>query len=272
MKLSLVVMTAGNKMEGKALDIKLAQFLVGRDPQCHLRPASPLISKRHCALIQRDGRAYVRDFDSTNGTFVNDEKVTGEVELQHGDRLKIGPLLFGVKVDGVAPVNRPTPPPPTKAAPATKVAPKPAAPVKPSAVAAAKAEDEGDAPEPTAEPAPAEPSKPAAKEEPLPATVESPTQVGLDDDVASMLLALQDETGSPLAGEVPEGSTVHDVAVTPDMLANSEPGADGSSKDGSSKDSKSDRHAQAKAAVANTSQAAESILKKYMRRARNKEA
>src|SRR5690348_15369570 len=55
MKLSLLVMTPG-KQEGKALEIKLSQFVVGRDPQCHLRPASPLISKRHCAIIQRDGK------------------------------------------------------------------------------------------------------------------------------------------------------------------------------------------------------------------------
>ena len=39
MKLSLVVLTAG-KQEGKVLPIGLQQFLIGRDPQCHLRPAS----------------------------------------------------------------------------------------------------------------------------------------------------------------------------------------------------------------------------------------
>jgi hypothetical protein len=49
MKLSLVVLTPG-KMEGKSIPITLSQFLIGRDPQCHLRPASALVSKRHCAL------------------------------------------------------------------------------------------------------------------------------------------------------------------------------------------------------------------------------
>ena len=62
MKLSLVVLTPG-KQEGKALEVKLAQFVIGRDPQCHLRPASPMISKRHCALIQRDNKVFLRDFD-----------------------------------------------------------------------------------------------------------------------------------------------------------------------------------------------------------------
>src|SRR6516164_51953 len=120
MKLSLVVLTPGPN-QGKVLEIKLSQFVVGRDPQCQLRPASPMISKRHCAVLQREGKAFLRDFDSTNGTFVNDEPVKGEIELHHGDHLKMGPLMFEVRIEASAPVNRPTPPPPTK--PVTKTMP-----------------------------------------------------------------------------------------------------------------------------------------------------
>lgn len=108
MKLSLVVLTPG-KQEGKALPISLAQFVIGRDPDCQLRPASPSISKRHCAVIQRDGKAFVRDFDSTNGTFVNEAQIKGEVELHDGDKLKLGPLLFTVKIDAAAPTTKSSP-------------------------------------------------------------------------------------------------------------------------------------------------------------------
>src|SRR5436190_8983449 len=124
MKLSLVVLTPG-KQEGKVLPIGLSQFLIGRDPQCHLRPASAAISKRHCAIIQRDGKVFVRDFDSTNGTFVNEAPVKGEVELHNGDQLKVGPLHFGVKIETSPSVNRPTPVPATK--PPAKAAGQPAA-------------------------------------------------------------------------------------------------------------------------------------------------
>src|SRR2546423_11845618 len=117
MKLVLLVLTSG-KQEGKLLEIKLPQFLVGRDPQCHLRPASPSISKRHCAVIQREGKAFIRDFDSTNGTLLNEEPVKGEQELHDGDELKVGPLHFRVKLETSTAVNRPTPAPPTK--PSTK--------------------------------------------------------------------------------------------------------------------------------------------------------
>ncbi len=112
MKLSLVVLTSG-KTQGKVIPITLSQFVIGRDPQCHLRPASALISKRHCALLVRDGKVFLRDFDSTNGTFLNDEPVKGEVEVKNDDRLKVGPLSFTIRAEATAthPVNRPTPPP-----------------------------------------------------------------------------------------------------------------------------------------------------------------
>jgi len=96
MKLSLIV--GQGKLLGKEIPITLSPFLIGRDPQCHLRPASPLVSKRHCALVLKEGKAYLRDFDSTNGTQVNNKPVKGEMELHDGDELKIGPVAFSVRL------------------------------------------------------------------------------------------------------------------------------------------------------------------------------
>lgn len=126
MKLSLVVLNAG-KSAGQAIPINLAQFVIGRDPQCNLRPASALISKRHCALLIKGETAFIRDFESTNGTVLNDVPVKGEAALKDGDLLKIGPLEFRVALEAspaplgsstptpspASPQKR-TPPPPTK--------------------------------------------------------------------------------------------------------------------------------------------------------------
>jgi len=114
MNLALVVMTPG-KLKGKPIPIALPRFVIGRDPQCHLRPASSVVSKRHCALLCRGERAFVNDFNSTNGTFLNDQPVQGEVELHDGDVLKVGPLTFAVRLEATrTPVDKPTPPPPKK--------------------------------------------------------------------------------------------------------------------------------------------------------------
>ena len=112
MKLSLIVLTPG-KMEGKAIPIKVPQFVIGRDPQCNLRPASALISKRRCALLVRNNKVFIRDFDSTNSTRVNNELLKGERELHHEDQLAVGPLLFRVVMETTPAVSKPTPMPPT---------------------------------------------------------------------------------------------------------------------------------------------------------------
>jgi predicted component of type VI protein secretion system len=97
MKLSLVVGQGSHK--GRAIPVPAAaRFMIGRSSDCNLRPASQAISKRHCVVLQRGDKAFVQDLGSTNGTFVNDEQVQGERELQDGDILKVGPLDFRVAV------------------------------------------------------------------------------------------------------------------------------------------------------------------------------
>lgn len=118
MKLSLVVATKG-KSQGKVIPIAVPQFWIGRDEKCHLRPATPLVSKRHCAIIVRGDKVVVRDFDSTNGTFINEVRLQGEKEIVNGDVLKVGPLEFTVALEKGVPVDRPTPIPPTRSEPAT---------------------------------------------------------------------------------------------------------------------------------------------------------
>ena len=97
MKLRLIV--EGGVHAGKAIPIGVPQFVIGRDAQCQLRPASAAISKRHCAILVRGQQVFVRDFGSTNGTFVNGELVQGEVELHNGNKLKVGPLEFVVGLE-----------------------------------------------------------------------------------------------------------------------------------------------------------------------------
>jgi pSer/pThr/pTyr-binding forkhead associated (FHA) protein len=244
MKLSLVVQTPGPN-RGKILEIKLPQFVVGRDPQCHLRPVSPMISKRHCAVLQRDDKAFVRDFGSTNGTFVNDEPVKGEVELHDGDRLKMGPLLFDVKLEVAAPVNHPTP------APASKPAAKVGAPAPSSDGKAAAARK----PAPAVAAADTQTEIPAAKADTQ--TEDADESSGSsDEDIAAMLLSVHDEGDSPnLSGgitDVPEGSTIHEMPLPPELAAQMA----------------REKEKAKQATPGNTSQAAKSILEKYMKRPR----
>ncbi len=110
MKLSLVVVTAG-KMQGKSISIANPEFIIGRDPDCHLRPASPLISKKHCAFLVQGEKATIRDFGSTNGTMLNNEPITGDRPIANGDIVKVGPIEFRVDMEVTAAPVRRTPSP-----------------------------------------------------------------------------------------------------------------------------------------------------------------
>ncbi|MGE3804476.1 MAG: FHA domain-containing protein [Gemmataceae bacterium] len=112
MKVSLVI--AQGNSEGKVIPITMSQFVIGRDPQCHLRPASNLVSKKHCAVVVEPTRVILRDFNSTNGTFLNGEGVKGDNELHSGDQIRVGPLKFKINIESSVPVNKTTPLPKQK--------------------------------------------------------------------------------------------------------------------------------------------------------------
>jgi pSer/pThr/pTyr-binding forkhead associated (FHA) protein len=97
MKLRLVVVKG--RPEGMEIPLPMPQFLIGRDPRCNLRPSSESVSKLHCAVVQRNEGAFVRDLKSTNGTFVNNDRIHGEVQVKDGDLIKVGPLVLAVKIE-----------------------------------------------------------------------------------------------------------------------------------------------------------------------------
>lgn len=94
------------KNVGQELAVPGPKFFVGRAEDCQLRPRSDLISRHHCVLLIEESFVAVRDFGSKNGTLVNGERITGERELKHGDRLVIGPLEFELVVHTPAPSKK----------------------------------------------------------------------------------------------------------------------------------------------------------------------
>lgn len=79
----------------------LSQELVtiGRREDCDLRIPLGDVSRKHCTIIQNDSGLQVHDLGSSNGTYVNGEKVQ-KSSLRAGDHLRIGSLRFVVQVDG----------------------------------------------------------------------------------------------------------------------------------------------------------------------------
>ncbi len=67
--------------------------LIGRSSEA-LPIADATVSRRHAELTPDDGRWYLRDLDSANGTFVNGRKITDRVELSPGDQIRCGSTMM----------------------------------------------------------------------------------------------------------------------------------------------------------------------------------
>ncbi len=264
MKVSLVVATGAH--EGRVISLTGSQFLIGRDPQCHLRPASPAISKVHCAVVIRDGKVYLKDYGSTNGTRVNNELVqSAEVAIEDGAAIQVGPLDFRVKIEKLAAKTDGTPLPGDSPETAAALAAVKAA-TAASAASAAPARDTTPAPAKSAavpQPAvkPAAPTKPGAPKEAAtkPAAAKetptlTPSKTTGDEDndrIAAMLLGMDDEGN----GSVPEGSTVMELPTLAGEAAKA------NDKDKDKKDTP--KKAQTREEMTN---AANDLLRQYKRR------
>ena len=69
-------------------------FTIGRRPENSLCLANTTVSGSHVELISRENRLYVKDLNSTNGTFVNGRRIQDLEMLCDGDRVQIGTAVF----------------------------------------------------------------------------------------------------------------------------------------------------------------------------------
>jgi pSer/pThr/pTyr-binding forkhead associated (FHA) protein len=80
-----------------ALVITKFPWVIGRGAACDSHLENPLVSRRHCAFVERDGEVWVRDLGSQNGTWLNGERVTEARPVRDGDRLEVACLPFLVQ-------------------------------------------------------------------------------------------------------------------------------------------------------------------------------
>lgn len=96
MEVKLVVQSG--KQKGMQIPISGDKFLIGRGENCHLRPQSSMVSRNHCLIQVGEGLATIEDCGSTNGTFLNDKRISKRCELHNGDQLRVGMLVFEIQL------------------------------------------------------------------------------------------------------------------------------------------------------------------------------
>lgn len=78
-----------------------AEIIIGRDATCDYTLINETVSSRHARLSHHHAQWWVEDLRSTNGSFINDERIETPVVIISGDELRCGQEVLEIEIDGV---------------------------------------------------------------------------------------------------------------------------------------------------------------------------
>jgi len=109
----LVLLSEG--FTGRAYDLKVEKTTVGRVSDNTFEIPESSVSSHHAEILLRGNEVLIRDLNSTNGTFINGEKIT-EAVLQPGQILRLGTVEMRLDTGdtSAAPAKPPSTVPPPK--------------------------------------------------------------------------------------------------------------------------------------------------------------
>jgi DNA-binding winged helix-turn-helix (wHTH) protein len=85
--------------EAKQLALSEGENVVGRDRDLAVSLDSSSVSRRHCVIKVAGDRVTIEDLDSKNGTFVRDERISGAVPVEPGNRIRVGTIVLTLVSD-----------------------------------------------------------------------------------------------------------------------------------------------------------------------------
>ncbi len=94
----LIYETGPSKGQAVRLEVDKV-YTVGRDQTADITVEDELVSRVHAGLRGKEGRFFLKDAGSSNGTLVNDHPIDAVVELKSGDRITIGTTLLSFLSD-----------------------------------------------------------------------------------------------------------------------------------------------------------------------------
>ena len=108
----LVILTQG--MTGRTHELKVDKTTIGRVEDNVFQIAEPSVSSHHCEVWLRGNEVVIKDLNSTNGTFIDDEKISESV-LKPGHTLRLGQIELRLEDGAAAPTAAPAAAPAKKA-------------------------------------------------------------------------------------------------------------------------------------------------------------
>jgi len=119
----LVVLSAG--LNGRTHELNVDKTTIGRVDDNTFQIADPSVSSHHCEVLLQGSEVLIRDLNSTNGSFINNDKISESI-LKPGQTLRLGQIELQLVPDGApiptapaVPAPKPNAPAPAAHAPAT---------------------------------------------------------------------------------------------------------------------------------------------------------
>ena len=92
-----ITKAGGNEdLEEESVMLIRGDVTIGRKDDNAIILSEPFVSGHHARVYTKNNTLYIEDLNSTNGIYVNDEKVQGKTKLITDDEIKIGSAIFTV--------------------------------------------------------------------------------------------------------------------------------------------------------------------------------
>ncbi len=81
-----------------SMEFNVPEVIIGRDPLCNCTIADDTVSSRHARLSYHHNQWWLEDMNSTNGTFLNDDRVYTPTVVISGDEIRCGQVVLKILI------------------------------------------------------------------------------------------------------------------------------------------------------------------------------
>src|ERR1044071_8083574 len=93
------------EQKGRSYELKVDKTTVGRVEDNTFQISDASVSSHHCEVLLRGSDVVIKDLNSTNGTFINEEKISESI-LKPGQKLRLGQIELSLEAgDSTASVS-----------------------------------------------------------------------------------------------------------------------------------------------------------------------
>lgn len=97
-KIPVLGIIIDNDPNAEKLSFTQNEIMIGREDTCDISLPDSIVSSKHARLAYRNMHWWVEDLMSTNGTYLNDERIESPAILINGDELHIGKNILIVDI------------------------------------------------------------------------------------------------------------------------------------------------------------------------------